>query len=146
MSNDYRTEVEHVRLELESETFPIDELSDTQVEIVGIEPAHLDVEELLADTGMSDDRLALIERYLAGHHLQASGVDEIREVDSETQSDGSSTQFAQPDDRDGGYDETTLGRKAISKDTSKTLENIDKPPAVIRTPDARGPKRSRSLR
>lgn len=141
MADEYRTSVEHVRLELESETFPVDELSDVQVEIVGIEPAHLDVEEILADTGMSDERLALIERYLAAHNLQASGIDAIREIDSETRSDGSSTQFSQPDDRDGGYGETTMGRKAISKDTSKTLENIDKPPAVIRTPDARGPTR-----
>ena len=136
-----RTSPEAVRMELEADGYPIKAITPTQIKTVGIGPATLEVDERLADTGMSEDRLKLIERYLAGHFILASGVDELRQVDSESTTDGASANYARPSTREGGYDETSLGRKALSADTSGTLENASKPPASITTPDARRPGR-----
>ncbi|OIB56605.1 hypothetical protein [Natrialba sp. SSL1] len=138
--SEHRTTVEDVRQELEAEELPIPELTDTQVGTVGIVPAALVVDEDLEATGMSNDRLELLERYLAAHFVLSSGVDELRQADSESRSDGSSTSFA--GDRDyADYRSTSAGQKAVALDESGTLANANKPPAVIRTPDARGPTR-----
>jgi hypothetical protein len=136
-----RPSVEDVRMELEADGYPIEAITDPQIETVGLTPATLEVDERLADTGMSDDRLKLIERYLAGHFILAAGVDELRQVDSESTTDGASANYARPSTREGGYDETSLGRKALSADTSNVLGDASKPPASITTPDARRPGR-----
>ena len=137
VDEDYRTSAEKVRLELEADGTPIDEITNTQLEIVGLDPASLDVEELLADSGMSEKRLALIERYLAGHYILSSGVDALRQVDSETLSDGANSKYA--GDRDhSDYRSTSLGQKAVAADQSNTLVNASKPSASISVPDARG--------
>ncbi|MXV62075.1 hypothetical protein GS429_08375 [Natronorubrum sp. JWXQ-INN-674] len=139
--SDYRTSVEHVRMQLEPQEYPIEELSDEQVEIIGLQPAHLDVDELLADTGMSEQRLEIIERLLAGHHLLNTPIEEVRQTMGETHSDGSSTTFAGPNRSAEYYRSTQLGKEAIAKDTSNTLQNVGKNPPLMRTPDARGSSR-----
>jgi hypothetical protein len=133
----YRTDGDAVRAELQLDGHSIEGLTGTIIETVGVEPAHMDVNDLLADTGLSEDRLRLIERYIAGHELLSSGIDELRQVDSETLSDGSSATYVAPTQREGGYDETSLGRKAIRKDTSNTLDNVDTRTASIGVPKTR---------
>lgn len=135
-SSDSRTTVENVRLELEADGYPTAALTDAQVTVVGIEPAHLDVEELLAGGQMSDKRLALIERYLAGHNILNSGIDDLRQADDETRSDGSSTTYA-GDRNHADYRSTSLGQKAIKADLSDTLVNAHKPSASFDIPSVR---------
>ena len=90
-----RTSVEDVRMELEADGYPIEAITDAQIKTVGIMPATLEVDERLTDENgdspLSDDRLTLIERYVAGHLILSSGVDELRQADSEELSDESST-------------------------------------------------------
>lgn len=132
---DYRSTVDDVRAELERTDFPTAQLADAQIETVGLDPAHLVVEEDLADTGQSDDRLALIERYLAGHNILASGIDDLRQTTRES-TDRESKTYA------GDFGEamrsTTLGQKAISMDQSGTLADAAKPTASIVVPDTSG--------
>jgi hypothetical protein len=131
-----RTTVPEVRLELEADGYPTEALTDTQIETVGITPAALDVDERLVNTTMSEERLALIERYLAGHMILASGVDELRQADSEELSDESSVEYA--GDREfADYRATSLGQKAIGLDTSGTLAQAHKPTASLSVPDVR---------
>lgn len=134
-----RTSVDDVRLELEADGYALNALTDTQVTVVGIDPAEIIVNEELAGSGMSAERLELIERYLAGHFILSSGVDELRQSDSETLSDGSSTTFA-GDRSHTDFRSTSLGQKAVAMDSTDTLKNIDKPAASIRVPDARQTK------
>lgn len=151
MSEDHRTKVDDVRAELEADStidgaeIDIEVISDEQIETVGIVPANLEVDERLANTGMSAKRLELIERYLAGHFLLSSGIDEIRQLDRESLDDGSSYQYAGDRDRD-DYGSTSLGQKALTMDTSGRLANANKPPATVRAPDSRGPTRGGSRR
>ncbi|ELZ35371.1 hypothetical protein [Halorubrum tebenquichense] len=132
---DYRSSVDDVRAELERTDFPTAQLSDGQIETVGLDPAALVVTEDLADTGQSDDRLALIERYLAGHNILSSGIDDLRQTTRES-TDRESKTYA------GDFGEalrsTTLGQKAISMDESGTLANAAKPTASIAVPDTSG--------
>ena len=147
MSSNYRTTPDDVRAELEADASfdnqPIDLelISNDQIKTVGLVPATLEVDETLADTDMSDDRLELIVRYLAGHFIMTSGVDQFRQVDSKSLDDGSSYDFAGDRDRD-DYGSTSLGQKAITLDTSGQLATTNKPPATIHSPDARGSRRS----
>lgn len=135
-----RTNVDDVRMELEADGYELTSLTDAQVTTVGITPAELDVDERLADSDMSDDRLQLIERYLAGHYILSSGVDDLRQADSETLSDGSSTTYA-GDRAHSDFRSTSLGQKAVNADLTDTLKNVDKPDASIRAPDARQTRR-----
>lgn len=131
-----RTTVSDVRLELEADGYDLNAITESQVTVVGITPAELEVDERLADSGMSDKRLELIERYLAGHFILSSGVDELRQIDSETLSDGSSNTYS-GDRAHTDFRSTSLGQKAISTDTTDTLVNATKPSGSIRAPDAR---------
>ncbi|AXR80790.1 hypothetical protein [Natrarchaeobaculum sulfurireducens] len=142
--SDYRTTPEDVRAELEADSTigDVEVISDSQIETVGIVPANLEVDERLADAGMSADRLALIERYLAGHFILSSGIDELRQLDRESLDDGSSYDYAGDRDRD-DYGSTSLGQKAIAMDASGRLANANKPPATVRSPNSRGPQRGR---
>jgi len=132
---DYRSSVDDVRAELERTDFPTAQLSDGQIETVGLDPAALVVNEDLADTGQSDERLALIERYLAGHNILSSGIDDLRQTTRES-TDRESKTYA------GDFGEalrsTTLGQKAISMDESGTLAEAAKPTASIAVPDTKG--------
>ena len=132
-----RTSADDVRMELEADGYPIEAITDPQLTTVGIEPASLLVDEELAGTDLSDERLKLIERYLAGHNILSSGVDELRQTDKATNSDGSSTDYA--GDRDHtDLRSTSLGQKAIQYDPSDTLANMNKPTASLSVPDVRG--------
>lgn len=130
-----RTTPDDVRSELERSDFPTAQLSDAQIETVGIDPAALVVTEDLADTGQSEERLTLIERYLAGHNILASGIDDLRQTTRES-TDRESKTYA------GDFGEamrsTTLGQKAISMDESGTLADAAKPTASIVVPDTSG--------
>lgn len=138
---EYRTSVENVRSELGTESDEVDLLSDEQIETVGLVPAHLEVDEQLANTNMSSNRLELIERYLAGHFILSSGIDRVRQLDRETLEDG--TQYDYAGDRDDdGYQSTSLGQKAVMLDTSGTLQGVNTPAAALVTPDARGSART----
>ncbi|ELZ48985.1 hypothetical protein C464_06225 [Halorubrum coriense DSM 10284] len=132
---DYRSSVGDVRAELERTDFPTAQLANSQIETVGLDPAHLVVTEDLADTGQSEDRLGLIERYLAGHNILSSGIDDLRQTTRES-TDREAKTYA------GDFGEalrsTTLGQKAISMDKSGTLANAAKPTASIHVPDTSG--------
>lgn len=130
-----RTSTENVRAELERADFPTAQLSDTQIETVGIDPAQLVVDEDLSDTGQSDDRLALIERYLAGHNILSSGIDDLRQTTRES-TDRESKTYA--GDFGEALKSTTLGQKAISMDKSGTLADMAKPTASVSVPDTSG--------
>jgi hypothetical protein len=133
-----RTDPDDVRAELERTDFPTANLTDGQINTVGIEPASLLVGEDLADTGQSDNRLTLIERYLAGHNILSSGIDDLRQTSRES-TDRESKTYA------GEFGEalrsTTLGQKAISYDKSGTLANMAKPTASLTVPDTSGGRR-----
>ena len=137
MPSEYRTTTEKVRMEIEADGYAIEAITPAQIKVVGLDPASLTVDEDLADTGMSDERLALIERYLAGHNILASGVDELRQADTKSNSDGSKVSFA-GDRGHTDYRSTSLGQKAIAMDDSGTLANANKQQASISVPDVRG--------
>ena len=130
-----RTSVDDVRSELERTDFPTAQLSDGQITTVGIEPAALLVDEDLADTGQSEDRLALIERYLAGHNILSSGIDDLRQTSRESTDRESKTYTG---DFGEALKSTTLGQKAITYDKSGTLAEMAKPTASISVPNAKG--------
>jgi len=112
-------------------------LTDTQLMTIGIEPANLEVsEDITPNTDYSSDRLELIERYLAVHYILTSGIDEVRQVDSTSRSDGSSDSYRDHED---------YRTKAKRLDTDGVLDSRDKPTALTDTPDSRG-SRSRSRR
>ena len=135
-TSESRTDADMVRMELEADGHPLDAVTPEQIVAVGITPANLTVTEDLAGSGMSEDRLALIERYLAGHHILASGVDELRQTDSVSYADDSQASFA--GDRDHtDYRSTSLGQKAINMDETGTLREAAKPTASIDVPDVR---------
>lgn len=130
-----RTSVDDVRSELERTDFPTAQLSDGQITTVGIEPAALLVDEDLEDTGQSEDRLALIERYLAGHNILSSGIDDLRQTSRESTDRESKTYTG---DFGEALKSTTLGQKAITYDKSGTLAEMAKPTASISVPNAKG--------
>lgn len=109
MSTNPRTDVSSVRQELEADGYQVSSLTESQVRTVGMAPAHLRVSEELAGRGMSEERLELIERYLAGHYILASGVKEFRL--------GEKT----GDFNRSNLGSTPLGQKAIEFDESDTL-------------------------
>lgn len=138
-----RTSIQKVRLELESDsTFDVggkerqvmvELLSDEQIEAVGIDPAVVEVSERLGESNMSDNRLRLIERYLAAHFILTSNIDAVRQVDSHSQSDGESQSYS--GDRDyADYRSTSVGQKAVNMDTTGTLEAVGKPTASLSVP------------
>lgn len=133
--SDYRSSVDDVRAELERTDFPTAQLSDGQIETVGLDPASLIVDEDLEQTGQSAERLALIERYLAGHNILSSGIDDLRQTTRES-TDRESKTYA------GDFGEalrsTTLGQKAIGMDQSGTLADMAKPTASVSVPDTSG--------
>ncbi|MFC6766010.1 hypothetical protein [Natrinema soli] len=132
-----RTDVSNVRMELEADGYELEAITNIQIETVGISPAELEVDENLADTGMSERRLEHIECYLAGHFILSSGINELRQIDSETLSDGSSASYS--GDRDHtDYRSTSLGQKAILMDESGTLRDADKLDGSIRASNVRG--------
>ena len=119
-----RTSVEDVRSELEAQgehAVNFELLSRNQVIAVGIEPANLEVSERLAGTGMSDARLELIERYLAGHFILTSGIDAVRQPVTMNPDSGERYDFAGDYDNI-GYGATSLGQKAIAMDTTGSLD------------------------
>ncbi|KDE59819.1 hypothetical protein EL22_16975 [Halostagnicola sp. A56] len=130
-----RTSVDDVRSELERTDFPTAQLSDPQIETIGIEPAALLVDEDLADTGQSEDRLALVERYLAGHNILSSGIDDLRQTSQESTDRESKTYTG---DFGEALKSTTLGQKAITYDKSGTLAEMAKPTASISVPNTKG--------
>lgn len=132
-----RTTVEDVVAELERTDFPTAQLESNQVETVGITPATLLVDEEFADndTDLSNDRLELIERYLAGHYILSSGIDDLRQTSSERtdrEQKSYTGEFGE------GLRSTTLGQKALQMDTEGRLDNLVKPKATITAPDAKG--------
>ena len=131
---EYRTTVEVVRRELESEEVPIDELTGAQAETLGLQPANLFVDEELADSGMSEGRLELIERYLAAHFILTSGVEAFRQVTEERFSDMSSATYAGGDLDGEALRSTTVGQKAIMFDTTGTLDGLGKDTAGFDVP------------
>lgn len=135
---EYRTDHEKVLLELTLQDFDVVGLTKEQIEIVGIEPANLDVTELLSGTGMSDARLEIIERYLAAHNLMTTNIGELRQMRSEGRSDSSSSAYVTPSSVSSGLDETTAGRKALNADTSKTLQGLNKQTPYLRAIDDKG--------
>ncbi|QLG63086.1 hypothetical protein [Halorarum salinum] len=130
-----RTTPDAVRAELERTDFPTADLSTEQIQTVGIDPATLDVDELLANTGQSDDRLKLVERYLAGHNILSSGIDDLRQTTSE-RTDREQKSYA--GEFGEGLRSTTLGQKAIRADRSGKLADMDKPVATIDVPSTKG--------
>jgi len=110
-------------------------LTDSQITTIGIDPASLEVsEDIEPNTTYSTDRLELIERYLAVHHILTSGIDELRQMTSHSMSDGSSYSYA---------DHENYREKAKRLDKDGILDSRDKPNAMMDTPDSRG---SRSRR
>lgn len=108
----------------------ISELDDTQITTIGIDPANLEVsEEIEPETDYSSDRLELIERYLAVHNILTSGIDEVRALDSESEGDGSSYDYA---------DHESYREKAKRLDTDGILDSKSKPNALVDAPDTRG--------
>lgn len=105
----------------------IEVISDSQIQTVGLDPAHLEVSEDLAGEGLSDERLALIERYLAVDYILTSGIDEVRRLESESPGDGSSY----------NYVETRSYRERADRLAGGIL-SPDKPDAIIGVPDSRG--------
>jgi len=132
---DYRSSVDDVRAELERADFPTAQLSDDQIRTVGLGPAALVAEEDLSDTGQSEKRLALIERYLAGHNILSSGIDDLRQTTSE-RTDREQKSYA--GEFGEGLRSTTLGQKAIEMDKSGMLAEASKPTASVAVPDTTG--------
>jgi hypothetical protein len=132
-----RTSADDVLAELERTDFPTAQIEPSQVTTVGIDPATLLVDEELdtSDHDLSASRLEFIERYLAGHFILSSGIDDIRQTSSERTD---REQKSYTGEFGGGLRSTTLGQKAIAMDTTGTLGKLDKPKAVITSPDAKG--------
>lgn len=129
---DYRTDAAAVRDLIRADsslTADLDILSDEQIQTAGLDPAHLEVEEGLTGEGMSAERLEQIELFLAVDYLLDGGIDEVRALDSESRSDGSSDSYADaPDYRE----------KAKRLDTSGVLDGLEKPTARTIAADTRG--------
>lgn len=127
------TTVENVRDELravDAVSDAADVLSDSQIQTIGIEPAHLEVSEDVAPaTDYSADRLELIERYLAVHEILTSGIDEIRQLSSEGMSDGTNYSYA---------DAESYREKAKRLDREGVLDGLEQPNAAFSGPDTRG--------
>lgn len=83
-----------------------------------IDDAHLEVDEKLLNKGMSDGRLAKIERELARHSIKFA-VDEERQVESERIGPQRSTFTGSFDGEN--LAATTHGQRAIAWDESNTL-------------------------
>lgn len=131
-----RTNADDVLAELERTDFPTAQLEDTQVTTVGIDPATLFVDEELdtSEYDLSTDRLEMIERYLAGHFILRTGIDDIRQTSRERTD---REQKSYTGDFGEGLKSTTLGQKAITMDSTGTLANMSKPKATISVPGAK---------
>ena len=130
-----RTTPGDVRAELERTDFPTAGLQSGQITTVGIDPAHLKVTEDLASTGMSEERLELIERYLAGALILMSGIDDLRQTTSE-RTDREQKSFT--GEFGEGWKNNTLGQKALAFDESGTLANDTKPTFSLDVPSTKG--------
>jgi len=94
--------------------------------------ASLDVTERLANKGLSDDRLKLIETYLAAHYavisLEGGGLKSAKRGEAEEE-------YFSPADTGAtdGFGLTRFGQQAIAFDTSGTLSKVStKKPARFR--------------
>ena len=125
-TDDYRVTITDVRELLEaqgSHATNLDLITDEQVVDLGIDPANLEVTDKLGDTGQSSERLEAIERYLAGHFILTSGIDEVRQSVSASSGAGSASftgDYARSD-----YGSTSLGQNALNLDRSGKLARGD---------------------
>lgn len=91
-----------------------------------IADASLLVDELLADKGMTDSRLELIERYLAAHFIvmltERGGL-------TSSEVDNSADTYGGPKNGS-GLAMTRLGQQAIAFDSSGTLKAMASDPKV----------------
>lgn len=126
------TSVSNVRDELRAANGIADNVSlltDGQITTIGIDPANVTVEnDVKPETSYGSSRYELIERYLAVDNILKSGIDEVRQLTSESPGDGSSYSYA-------GID---YQQKAKQQDPDGALENRDKPGMGIGTFDTRG--------
>lgn len=92
------TSVSNVRDELRAANGIADNvalLTDAQITTIGIDPANVTVSNDVApETSYGSDRLELIERYLAVDNILRSGIDEVRQLTSESPGDGSAYSYA----------------------------------------------------
>ena len=132
----YHTTVEKVRSAIELYDDPIVELTDEQVEMAGIEPAHVFINSRFAPNEMSEAEFELVERYLAGHNLIYSAIDQIRQVAEQRNTDMSSVSYTGNLDHTGIL-ATSLGQLAAMNDPTNRLEQQSKPQASIDVAESR---------
>jgi hypothetical protein len=132
-----KTNTDNVRDELRA-TDAIQDVSilnDAQLTTIGIDPANLEVsEDIEPETDYSDERLELIERYLAVHYILTSGIDEVRRVGSKSLDDGTSYDYG---------DHESYRERAKRLDTDGILDSRSKPNALVDTPDSRNTRTRR---
>lgn len=121
-ATDSRGDPDNVRQHLHLEGWDTNGIEPTQIQFFIDQRANLIVDEELADTGQSDRRLKAIEELLAGHYILASGIDQLRQPESDSEADGARTWYT------GEYGEglrsTSLGQQAIEMDNSGTLASL----------------------
>lgn len=111
--DEYRTSIEEVRGGGFSTSLDDDEIAEI------IDDANLEVEEKLADTGMTDRRLSKIERELVRHAIKYE-VEEERMVESEDIGPAS-LDYVGAFSNEEALRNTPHGQKALRLDTSDTL-------------------------
>ena len=119
MSEDHYAKVQDVRDELHSEGWDPTGLTDEFIKRRIGKRAHPIVENELADDN-PEWKLSILEALLAGHYILASGNDDVRQLNSDSDADGSSANY-QGDLSEQGLRGTTLGQQAIEEDDSGIL-------------------------
>lgn len=101
----------------------VNELLDTtgKTYTLAIESANVLVNETLGDAGLSDDRLTMIERFLAAHFaiLSTQGGGIARRSVGE-----SSETYRTPKESMQGLNSTVWGQQALAADTTGTLSAL----------------------
>lgn len=119
MSEDHYADVQDVRDELHADGWDPTGLTD---EFIGRRigrRAHPIVENELAEEN-PEWKLPILEALLAGHYILASGNDDVRQLNSDSDADGSTANY-QGDLGEQGLRGTTLGQQAIEEDDSGVL-------------------------
>ncbi|QRV14212.1 hypothetical protein JMJ58_14850 [Haloterrigena salifodinae] len=118
-NGDYYAQVQDVRDELHADGWDPTGLSDEFIIRRLERRASPIVKNELAD-GNPEWKLPILEALLAGHYILASGNDDVRQVNRESNADGSGSTY-QGDIDQQGLRGTTLGQQAIEEDDSGVL-------------------------
>jgi hypothetical protein len=100
----------------------VEAIVDTKRDVTPfVENANLVVNENLANKGLTDDRLKLVELYLAAHFVAVT-----EERGALTEVEGSNQRETYEIEVQTGFGMTRYGQQAMALDTTQTLSNLSK--------------------